>query len=129
MNFQSILNAVEPGSLLLAHASLKPCKAAGLHPKEVVRALLARLGPEGTLVMPTFSYCYLNHPRKEEFGKIDEIFVKQGFAKALGGGFLIDARRMVEFICEEIRKQPDVMLCSNLECEPCVLRRKQLQEY
>ncbi len=254
MNFQSILDAVEPGSLLLVHASFKPCKAVGLHPEEVIRALLDRLGPEGTLVMPTFSYCYLNHPWKavydpvstpgvengilsetfrqipgvrrsgnptysvavygkyaekltagsqdnaglghgssyenafklgakilllnvrnnrnsmlhyaevasgvpyndipfreswgrnaltihgemklipeysacsEEFGKFDDIFVKQGFAKALDGSFLIDAPRMVEFICGEIRKQPDIMLCHDPECEPCVLRRKRLQE-
>jgi len=254
MDFQSILSAVSPGSLLIVHASFKPCKAAGLTPEQVISALLKRLGPEGTLVMPTFSYCYLNHPRKavydpavtpgvengilsetfrqmpgvrrsgnptysvaaygkyaekltagsrdnaglghgssyenaiklgakilllnvrnnrnsmlhyaevasgvpyndipfreswgrnaltihgemklvpeysacsEEFGKFDELFVKLGFAQSLGGSFLIDAQSMVNFICGEIRKQPDIMLCHDPYCEPCVLRRKRLQE-
>ena len=254
MNFQAILDAISPGSLLIVHASFKPCKAAGLTPESVIRALLDRLGPDGTLMMPTFSYCYSNSPWKtaydpettegvengvlsetfrqmpgvvrsgnptysvavrgkyaqqltsgsrdnaglghgssyetalklgakilllnvrnnrnsmlhyaevasgvpyndipfreswgrnavtihgemklipeysacsEEFGKFDDLFVKQGFSQPLDGSFLIDAPRMVEFICEEIRKQPDIMLCHDPQCEPCVLRRKRLQE-
>ena len=254
IDFQKILNAVEPGSVLIVHASFKPCKEAGLTPESVIRALQERLGPEGTLLMPTFSYCYLHHPWKavydpattlgvengvlsetfrqmpgvirsgnptysiavsgkyaekltsgsqdnaglghgssyenalklgakilllnvrnnrnsmlhyaeiasgvpyndipfreswgrnaitvhgemklieefpacsEEFIKFDDLFLKQGFARDLGGSFLIDARAMVDFICGEIKKQPDIMLCHNPKCEPCVLRRKRLQE-
>ena len=254
MNIQNLLNAIEPGSLLIVHASFKPCKAAGLHPEDVIHALLERLGPEGTLMMPTFSYCYLNHPRKavfdpdvtpgvlngilsetfrtmpgvvrshnptfsvavygkyasaltigsldkaglghgssyenalklgakilllnvgnnrnsmlhyaevasgvpyndipfreswgkdaltihgvmelppvfpacsEEFGKFDDVFVKEGIAQKIEGSFLLDASAMVTFVCDEIRRQPDVMLCHNPQCEPCVRRRKRLQE-
>ena len=254
MDFQRILNAVEPGSLLIVHASFKPCKAAGLTPAGVIHDLLDRLGPEGTLMMPTFSYCYENHPRKafydpantpgvlngilsetfrqtpgvlrsgnptfsvavkgkyeqvltsgsrdnaglghgssyenafrlgakilllnvrndhnsmlhyaevasgvpyndipfreswgskavtihgdmelvpahpacsDSFGKFDNVFVSQGFAQDLGGSFLIDAQKMVAYICGQIRKQPDIMLCDNPECEPCVRRRKRLRD-
>ena len=46
MDFQSILSAVSPGSLLIVQASFKPCKAAGLTPEQVISALLKRLGPE-----------------------------------------------------------------------------------
>ena len=62
MFLKQILNAVPRDCLLIVHASFKPCKKAGLTPKDVIKALLDRLGPEGTLMMPTFSYCYQHNP-------------------------------------------------------------------
>lgn len=63
MKFDRILEKIERGRVLIVHASFRPCAEAGLTPEEVIDALLERLGPEGTLVMPTFTYCYVNHPR------------------------------------------------------------------
>ncbi len=64
----------------------------------------------------------------ENFTVFDEPFVQQGFAKKLGDSFLIDAQAMVNYIVDAIRKQPDVMLCNNPECEPCTRRKARLQE-
>ena len=64
----------------------------------------------------------------EEFLKFDEPFVQEGFSKPLGDSFLIDAPKMVEYIVEEMRKQPDIMLCRRGACEPCQLRRKRLRQ-
>ena len=255
MNAIEFIHHVPRGAVLIVHASFKACAAAGLTPETVIRAMLDRLGPEGTLMMPTFSYCYLHHPRgkvydpastpsvlngilsetfrqmpgvlrsnnptysvavcgkyaekltsgsqdnaglghgssyenalklgakilllnvgnnrnsmlhyaeiascvpcndipfreswgrnaitihgemklngeypacSEEFSKFDEHFVQEGFAEKLGeNSFLIDAPAMVDHICKAIRKQPDVMLCHDPDCEPCVLRRKRLRE-
>lgn len=254
MNPVEVIRHIPQDALLIVHASFKACKAAGLTPETLIGELLERLGPQGTLMMPTFTYCYLHHPRhavydpastpgvlngilsetfrqmpgvvrsgnptysvavcgkyarelttgskdnaglghgssyetalklgskilllnvrnnrnsmlhyaetasgvpyndipfretwgrnaltingemelipeysacSEEFGKFDEVFVKQGFAREFDGSFLIDAQPMVEFICSEIRKKPDIMLCHDPECEPCTRRRKRLQE-
>lgn len=65
----------------------------------------------------------------EEFSKFDAIFVKEGFAEKLGEDcFLIDSPSMVSYICKEIEKTPDVMLCKEFTCEPCTVRRKRLAE-
>jgi len=255
MNAIEFIHHVPRSAVLIVHASFKACAAAGLTPETVIRAMLDRLGPEGTLMMPTFSYCYLHHPRgkvydpastpgvlngilsetfrqmpgvlrsnnptysvvvcgkyaeklssgsqdnaglghgssyenalklgakilllnvgnnrnsmlhyaeiasgvpyndipfreswgrtaltvrgemelngeypacSEEFSKFDEVFVREGFAEKLGeNSFLIDAPAMVDYICKAIRKQPDVMLCHDPDCEPCSLRRKRLRE-
>ena len=251
--FQKILDAIEAGSLLIVHTSFKPLKQEGLTPAAVIHALLERLGEGGTLMMPTFTYCYDNYPERtaydtattvgvengilsetfrmtpgvirsnnptysvaacgrfareltsgskdnaglghgssyetalklgvkilllnvgnnrnsmlhyaevasgvpyndipfreswgrnaltvngtmelvpeyaacsEEFSKFDDVFVKAGFAKRLGDSFLIDAQPMVDYVCERIRKEPDVMLCHDPDCEPCVLRRERLK--
>ncbi len=69
MSFSQVLEAVQEGMLLICHASFKKCKEEGLTPEEVITALQKKLGPEGTLMMPTFSYCYLNHPRHRVWDK------------------------------------------------------------
>ena len=73
-------------------------------------------------LVPDFPAC------SEEFSKFDDLFVKEGFAQKIGDSCLIDAVAMVEYICQAIEKQPDIMLCHNPTCEPCSLRRKRLQE-
>ena len=78
MNFQTILQAIKPSSLLIVHASFKPCKAAGLTPETVIRALLDRFGPEGTLIMPTFTYCYLHHPRGRVYDPVSTSGILNG---------------------------------------------------
>lgn len=251
-DFQDILDTIVPGSLLIVHASFKPLKQAGLTPTAVIQALLERLGTDGTLMMPTFTYSYVNYSHRtaydpkttvgvengiisetfrmmpdvirsnnptysiaacgrfaqeltfgsqdnaglghgssyetalklgatilllnvsnnrnsmlhyaeiasgvpyndipfreswgrdaltangvmklipeypacsEEFSKFDDEFVHAGFAERFGNSFLIDAQPMVDFICDKIRRQPDVMLCHDPACEPCVLRRARL---
>ena len=253
MSFARVLEAVQPGMLLICHASFKKCKEEGLTPEGVITALQEKLGPEGTLVMPTFTYCYLNHPRhrvydrnstpgvlngilsetfrtfpgtvrsnnptysvavsgkyaelltsgsadnaglghgssyenafkkgahilllnvgnnrnsmlhyaeiasgvpyndipfreswgrnaltvngemhlipeypacSEEFSKFDGEFVRMGFAQDLGGSMLIDATDMVRYICGRIAVEKDVMLCHDIKCEPCRLRRERLK--
>jgi len=251
-DFQDILNAITPGNLLIVHASFKPLKQSGLTPTAVIQALLERIGKDGTLMMPTFTYCYVNYSHRtvydpqntvgvengilsetfrmmsgvvrsnnptysvaaygrfaqeltsgsqdnaglghgssyetalklgakilllnvsnnrnsmlhyaeiasgvpyndipfreswgrdalttngvmklipeypacsEEFSKFDDDFVRAGFAKRFGNSFLIDAQPMVDFICDRIRREPDIMLCHDPDCEPCTLRRERL---
>ena len=246
------MDAIMPGTLLIVHASFKPLKQAGLTPTTVIQALLERLGTDGTLMMPTFTYSYVSYSHRtaydpkttvgvengilsetfrmmpdvirsnnptysvaafgrfaqeltfgsldnaglghgssyetalklgakilllnvsnnrnsmlhyaeiasgvpyndipfreswgrdaittngvmklipeypacsEEFSKFDDEFVHAGFAKRFGNSFLIDALPMVDFICDKIRRQPDVMLCHDPACEPCTLRRERL---
>lgn len=69
MSFAQVLEAIQPGMLLICHASFKKCKEEGLTPEEVITALQEKLGKEGTLMMPTFTYCYLNHPRHQKYDK------------------------------------------------------------
>jgi len=254
MRTQEILDHIPPGQVLIVHASFKSCKEEGLQPVQVIKQLCARLGPEGTLLMPTFSYNYSgiwkvqpydaattpgcengilsetfrkmpgvlrsNNPTysvavwgkyaqeltegscdatglghgssyenacklgawilllnvgnnrnsmlhyaeiasgvpyndipfracwgktaltldgemplipefpacSEAFSKFDEPFVRAGFARKLGNSYLIHSTKMVDYICGQIRQQPDIMLCSELVCEPCTLRRRRLQE-
>ncbi len=252
-DFHDALGAITPGSLLIVHSSFKPLKQEGLTPAAVIHALLERLGEGGTLMMPTFTYCYENFPERtaydpattvgvengilsetfrmmpgvvrsnnptysvaacgrfarelttgskdnaglghgssyetalklgakilllnvcnnrnsmlhyaevasgvpyndipfreswgrdaltadgimklipeypacsEEFSKFNYEFVNAGFAKRLGDSFLIDAQPMVDYVCERIRREPDVMLCHDSDCEPCTLRRERLK--
>jgi len=56
--FDEILSAIPPGELLIVHASFKRCAQAGFKPENVIVSLLKRLGKEGTLMMPTFTYSY-----------------------------------------------------------------------
>ena len=255
MKTREIIQAIPRGSVLIVHASFSPCKAEGLTPEGVIAMLEEQLGPEGTLIMPCFTYSYANRPKvvpfdrdttpgsgmgilsetfrklpgvirsnnptysvaawgkhaydvtdgsqlnaglsfgssyekalklgtrilllnvgnnrnsmlhyaeiasgvpyndipfreswgrtaltlqgemdlgntfpacSEEFSKFDDVFVREGFAEKLGeNSFLIDAAAMVDYICKAIRKQPDIMLCHDPECEPCSLRRKRLAE-
>lgn len=252
--FSNILKQIEAGSVLIVHASFHRCKEEGLSPEQVIGLLKNKLGKDGTLVMPTFSYCYQYRPGavpydkdstpglengilseifrqtpgtlrsnnptysvavsgkyadfltsgsqdnaglghgssyenalklgakilllnvgnnrnsmlhyaevasgvpyndipfleswgrnaitihgemklvpeypacSEEFSKFDRIFVAQGIALELGESYLIDSQKMVHFICEEIKKKPDIMLCHDPACEPCTLRRARLKE-
>lgn len=58
MAFEKILDAIHHGTILIVHASFRACWAEGLTPETVIEALQQRLGLDGTLVMPTFSYNY-----------------------------------------------------------------------
>ncbi len=49
---------IRSGDTLLVHSSLKSLE--GASPADVIEALLALLGPEGTLMLPTLSYLYAN---------------------------------------------------------------------
>lgn len=254
MKTQEIIKLIPPGQVLIVHASFKACKEEGLQPRQVIDMLCTRLGTEGTLMMPTFSYNYTGiwkvqpydakttpgvengilseifrimpgvlrsrnptysvaawgkHARKltegscdaaglghgssyenacqlgawilllnvgnnrnsmlhyaeaaseipyndipfrqcwgrtalttqgemqlipefpacsEAFSKFDDPFVRAGFAQKAGNSFLMESAKMVDYICDRIRQQPDVMLCTDLICEPCTLRRRRLKE-
>ena len=58
MKTQEIINRIPPGRVLIVHASFKPCKEEGLEPLQVLTMLRDKLGEEGTLMLPTFSYSY-----------------------------------------------------------------------
>ena len=255
MTIPEIISRIPRGALIVLHASFKPCKDEGISPRQMLEMLMDRLGPEGTLMLPTFTYCYadiwkpaaydpaatagvengilsetfrqmpgvlrsgnptysvavwgkyadlltagsadnagLGHGSSyenanrlgakillfhvgnnrnsmlhyaevasgtpyndipfracwgtdaltirgrmklngefpacsEAFSKFDEVFVQEGFAERLGDdSFLIDSPAMVNCICKKIEKTPDVMLCRDVTCEPCTLRRKRLAE-
>ena len=49
---------IRSGDTLLVHSSLKSLE--GASPADVIEALLALLGPEGTLMFPTLSYLHSN---------------------------------------------------------------------
>ncbi|MBS1334084.1 MAG: AAC(3) family N-acetyltransferase, partial [Clostridiales bacterium] len=49
---------IRSGDTLLVHSSLKSLD--GASPADVIEALLALLGPEGTLMFPTLSYLHSN---------------------------------------------------------------------
>lgn len=53
-----IINSIPQGSVLIVHASFSPCRKENLTPRQVLSILLDRLGPDGTLILPTFSYNY-----------------------------------------------------------------------
>ena len=59
MTTQEIINCIEPGSLVILHASFAPCKREeNLTPQQVLNMLIDRLGENGTLMAPTFTYSY-----------------------------------------------------------------------
>ncbi|MDD3029614.1 MAG: AAC(3) family N-acetyltransferase [Alphaproteobacteria bacterium] len=45
---------IGPGDLVIVHSSMGNLKKTGAKPKEIIEALRALIGPEGTLAMPTF---------------------------------------------------------------------------
>ena len=53
---------VNPGDLLMVHSSLRSIGLVDGGPETVVDALLQALGPEGTLVVPTFTYPTAGEP-------------------------------------------------------------------
>jgi len=253
MTIPEIVFRIPKGSLLVLHASFKACRNEGIAPRQMLEMLIDRLGPDGTLMLPTFTYCYADiwnpvaynpaetpgiengilsetfrkmpgvlrsgnptysvavrgkyadiltrgsaddaglghgssyenanklgakillfhvgndrnsmlhyaevasgipyndipfracwgrdaltvHGRmklngefpacSEGFSRFDDLFVREGFAERLGDdSFLIDSPPMVDYICKEIEKTPDLMLCRDFTCEPCTLRRKRL---
>ena len=58
MLIKEIIENIEPGSLLIVHASFKASKDEGVSPAQMIAMLQERLTPEGTLMMPTFTYNY-----------------------------------------------------------------------
>jgi len=61
LSFDDLVNGfhqvgVEPGDTLLVHSSYKAFGPVEGGPQTVVNALEAALGPEGTLIMPTFNF-------------------------------------------------------------------------
>lgn len=254
MNTREVIQAIPRGSVVIVHASFSPCKAEGLTPEGVISMLRDQLGPDGTLIMPSFTYSYSKRPggipfdrettpgcgmgilsetfRKTpgvirssnptysvlacgkhaydvtdgaqinaglsfgssyekalqlntrilllnvgnnrnsmlhyaeaasgvpyndiphcaswgrtaitssgemelngifpacsvNFKRFDDVFVREGIAVKLGNSYLIDAPAMVDYIIKQIRAVPDIMLCDNPKCEPCVNRRQRLRE-
>ena len=63
-------------------------------------------------LLPEFPAC------SEAFSQFDELFVQAGFAQKLGDSYLIESGKMVDDICGRIRRQPDIMLCDDITCEP-----------
>lgn len=53
---------VRPGDLLMVHSSLRSIGPVAGGPETVVDALLQALGPQGTLVVPTFTYPTAGNP-------------------------------------------------------------------
>ena len=76
--FQAALESIVPGSLLIVHASFKPFKQTGLTPTAVIKSLLECLGEDGTLMMPTFTYCYVNYPSKTAYDPKTTVGVENG---------------------------------------------------
>ena len=255
MTIPEIVSRIPRGALLVLHASFKPARDEGIAPRQMLEMLMDRLGPDGTLMLPTFTYCYADiwkpaaydpaqtpgqengilsetfrkmpgvrrsgnptysvavwgkyadvltagsadnaglghgssyenanklgakillfhvgnnrnsmlhyaevasgipyndipfracwgtdaltvHGRmklngefpacSEGFSRFDDVFVRHGIAQRLGGdSFLIDSPAMVNYICKAIEQTPDLMLCRDVTCEPCTLRRKRLAE-
>jgi aminoglycoside N3'-acetyltransferase len=58
MQIKEIVESIEPGSLLIVHASFKASRDEGVSPEQMIQMLMERLTPEGTLMMPTFTYHY-----------------------------------------------------------------------
>lgn len=49
---------VMEGDLLIVHSSFRSLGLVHVSPVDVVRTLIEAVGPDGTLMMPTFTYCY-----------------------------------------------------------------------
>lgn len=49
---------VREGDLLIVHSSLRALGLSSATPTDVIRTLLEAVGARGTLMMPTFTYCY-----------------------------------------------------------------------
>ena len=254
MKIPEIVSHVPKGAVLVMHASFKASKNEGISPREMLEMLMEKLGPEGTLMLPTFTYNYadiwkavpydpaategiengilsetfrkmpdglrsgnptysvaawgkyaelltkgstdnagLGHgssyenanklgakillfhvgnnrnsmlhyaeaasgipyndiPHRESWGRtaltakgemqlngifpacsvnfkrFDDVLVRGGIAVKLGNSYLIDGPAMVEYIVKEMQRVPDIMLCDDPECEPCVRRRQRLVE-
>ena len=57
---QMLAVGVQPGGVLLVHSALSSLGRLSGGSETVVRALLAAIGPEGTLLMPALSYKHVN---------------------------------------------------------------------
>lgn len=68
----------------------------------------------------------------DNFLWLDKLLAQAGIANAIqicgAHGFLIDALRMKGFVLKQIQAKADCLLCGNLACEPCSLRRRKLKE-
>jgi hypothetical protein len=41
---------------------------------------------------------------------------------------LLDSVKMVDYVIKKMQETPDIMLCHEMCCEPCILRRRRLRE-
>ncbi len=80
---------VEDGSTLMAHTSYKSIKPVEGGPEAIVDAMLAAVGPSGTLILPTFTFEYCNtrvwdrENTASETGIISELFrVRDGVKRS-----------------------------------------------
>jgi len=75
---------------------------------------------------PDFPGCSAN------FGETDEFLVEHNLltrgSMCSTTGYLMDARKMVDAIAAQLRKQPDWLFCESLTCEPCQIKRRRLGE-
>ena len=49
---------VREGDCLIVHSSFKSLELTNVSPMDVIRTLIEAVGRQGTLMMPTFTYCY-----------------------------------------------------------------------
>lgn len=49
---------VREGDCLIMHSSFKSLELTNVSPSDVIRTLIEAVGRQGTLMMPTFTYCY-----------------------------------------------------------------------
>ncbi len=67
----------------------------------------------------------------ENFSWLDKLLIEEGISTEgqVGGthSYLMGAQHLKDFVIGQIKRKPDCMLCSNIVCEPCSLRRKRLK--
>ena len=91
-------------------------------------ALVEKNGRTDTVpLVPEYPAC------SDNFSWLDNHLLQEGIAREgqIGGAsaFLINARKMKDFLVEQVRQKADCLLCSNIICEPCNLRRLRLKEH
>lgn len=69
---------VRGGDLLVVHSSFRSLGLVDTSPSDVIRVLIECLGSEGTLMMPTFTYCYSGIWAVEPFDRLATPSVSMG---------------------------------------------------
>ena len=68
----------------------------------------------------------------DNFSWLDEPLVQEGIASTgtVGGAkaYLLDSRRLKDFVIKRLKNKPACLLCTSITCEPCGLRRRRLKE-
>ena len=68
----------------------------------------------------------------ENFGIVEKYLMQKKILKSgkicKAESMLIDSENMVKAILKRLETKPDWLLCNNLVCEPCTLRKRRLRE-